>query len=65
MKIAVKRIKPFWIITVVSGLVFFLLLGFRLGLFQGSNNGAKSVKPLTFEKESWMVIFQMQLLRLP
>ena len=51
-------LKPISIITLLSGLVFCLLLGFRLGLFR-STEPIDRIRPSVLSaKESWMNILQ-------
>jgi len=58
MKMPADRTKTLWFFTIFSGLVFFLLLGYRLDLFHKQFTDVPRVKPLLFEKDSWMNIFQ-------
>jgi len=58
MKIHNKRVGPVWIAALFCGLLFMLLLGFRLGFFNKKIPLVPSKNKLISEKESWMNILQ-------
>lgn len=58
MKELLHQIRPAGIVTVLCGLVFLSLMGFRLGLFQRETPLLLPTSSLSEGKESWMTIFQ-------
>jgi hypothetical protein len=53
-----KKSLIFYAIGIVSGIIFFVLLGFRLDLFNFRANNIKQVPKSPSEKESWMNIIR-------
>lgn len=51
-------LRPVGMITIVSGLLFFLLLGIRLDLFRHTQPLTETKVSILAAKESWMNIFQ-------
>lgn len=51
-------LRPVGMITVISGVVFLLLLGFRLDLFRGTKPLTEAQPSVLSARESWMNIFQ-------
>ena len=58
MRTHVKRVKPLWIAVIFFGLLFMLLLFFRLGFFHKDTSFVLLGNKLISEKESWMNILQ-------
>ena len=58
MRTHVKRVKPVWIAVIFCGLLFMVLLFFRLGFFHKNTSFVLLGNKLISEKESWMNILQ-------